>query len=87
MGLGIGAVHCYLSADRSYEAYCSAKTMKETVENWNKVVLYDRLKVAFAAGSVVFLGRTVYYQLRSVRQSMLGSVNRSLIVVILKAIV
>ncbi len=72
IGFGLGAYYCKNTADEAYDAYKSASTIKNTVEQWNKVVLYDRLTIFFGVGSAVFLARAVYYQFKNVKQKKLG---------------
>lgn len=72
LGLGLGAYYCKSTADKAYDAYKSASTMKKTVEQWNKVVLYDRLTIFLGAGSAVFFARAVYYQIKNVKQTKIG---------------
>ncbi len=72
LGFGLGAYYCKNTADKAYDEYKKASTMKKTVEQWNRVVLYDKLTVFFGAGSAVFFLRAVYYQLKNVRQTKLG---------------
>ncbi|MCX7995643.1 MAG: hypothetical protein N3A65_07740 [candidate division WOR-3 bacterium] len=74
LGLGIGAYYCSSTADNAYEEYKKASTMEETIEQWNKVVLCDKLKFVLGTGAVFFLGRSVYYQLKNVREQRLGGV-------------
>lgn len=72
LGFGLGAYYCKNTADKAYDAYKSANTMRKTVEQWNRVVLYDKLTVFFGVGSAVFFTRAVYYQIKNVRQTKIG---------------
>jgi len=72
LGFGLGAYYCKNTADKAYDEYRNASTMKKTVEQWNRVVLYDKLTVFLGAGSAVFFVRAVYYQLKNVRQTRLS---------------
>uniref|UniRef100_A0A7C6EGP4 Uncharacterized protein n=1 Tax=candidate division WOR-3 bacterium TaxID=2052148 RepID=A0A7C6EGP4_UNCW3 len=72
LGFGLGAYYCKNTADKAYDEYKTANTMKKTVEQWNRVVLYDKLTVFFGAGSAVFFVRAIYYQLKNVRQTQMG---------------
>lgn len=74
LGFGLGAYYCKNNADKAYAEYKSASTMKKTVEQWNRVVLYDKLMVFLGVGSAVFWGRAVYYQLKNVRKTQLGKI-------------
>lgn len=67
--LGMGAYVCHNKAELAYDAYKSDSTLKQTVNDWNTVVKYDTYKNILGIGSILCIGRAVYYQLKSVKAS------------------
>jgi hypothetical protein len=65
--LGMG--YFYMKGNDAYEEYKQSETMKAALDNWDRVQLYDNIRNVCAVGAVIFLGRAIYYQFRSVSES------------------
>lgn len=70
IGFGGGAAVFYTLGNKAYEDYKESRTIKSTMDNWNKVILYDNIRNLCVAGAVIFISRAVYYQLKQVKSSM-----------------
>jgi hypothetical protein len=64
VGFGISAAVFHTQANQAYEEYQSSTTVAQALDRWDAVRKFDLYRNVCIAGSVLFLARFIYYQMK-----------------------